>query len=312
MNFSNLWMNPLSSATIKIASRENKAEYGIKSQDKLEQNPPIGAPYAGLITASRTALDFFLSQKDGTTVNIQKAATQRLDSLLPIIVSTGKILEGTLLGLFENDPAVITEFFPSGRTELSTAKRGDLIGILNRFVDRSTAYQAELGAGWVTRLTNVRTQWTSNMALQSGAVSQVESARSLFELAWETLGWAFFDIARQLSVDNPRNPAVADTYFDFSVFTRRQSGNTDHHGYLIALTMDVDFTALINAQYKIHNMDGDLVSQGVTDSQGKIKVRLRKGFYRLSVAHVGYQEAVKQIQVFDDNDPLHEIFLERA
>lgn len=310
-NFSRLWMNPLTTSTIKIVSRENKAEFGIKSQDKLEQNPPVGAPYAALVAASRSALDFFLSLKDGTTVNMQKAATQRLDALMPILISTGKILEGTLLGLFEDDPAVITEFFPAGRTELSTAKRGDVIGILNRFVERATAHQVELGAGWVTRLTNLRTQWSTNMAMQAGAVSNVEAARSQLEAAWETLSWSFFDIAQQLAIDNPRHAGVADAYFDFSVFTRRQSGNSDHQGYLHVLAMDVDFTALINANYTVHDMEGNLKASGMTDSDGKFKVRLPIGFYRASVTQVGYRESKKEIQVFDDNDPLHEIYLER-
>lgn len=311
-NFSNLWMNPLTFSSITTVSRETKAEFGIKSQAKLEANPPVGAPYAGLIAASRSALDFFLGQKDGATVNMQKAATQRLDALLPVIISTGKILEGTLVGLFETDPAVVTEFFPSGRTELSGAKRGDVVGILNRLVERATAHQVELGAGWVTRLTNLRTQWTTNMSLQSGAVSQISSARGQIDQAWETLAWAYFDIAQQLSVDNPRNSAIANAYFDFSIFTRRQDSNTDKLGLLLALAMDVNFSPLINANYTISDIQGNLLESGTTDSEGKLRSKpLAIGFYRLWVSQVGYREAKMQIQVFDDNDPLHEIFLER-
>ncbi|HRH35789.1 MAG TPA: carboxypeptidase-like regulatory domain-containing protein [Catalimonadaceae bacterium] len=265
-----------------------------------------------MIASSRTAFDFFISLKDGATLNLQKAATQRLDALVPVMISTGKILEGTLLGLFESDLSVITEFFPSGRTELRTAKRGDVVGILNRLVDRATAHQAELGAGWVTRLTNLRTQWSTNMALQSGAVSNIVAARSQMDPAWETLAWAFFDIAQQLSVDNPRNAGIADQYFDFSVFTRRQSSNSDHQGFLHVLLMGPDFSPLINATYKVNDMDGNLVTSGTTDGEGKFKVNLPIGFYRVAANQVGYQEGFKQIQVFDDNDPLHEMFLDLA
>lgn len=311
-SFTALWSNPLLGSAILNSSRENKAEFAIKSQDKLEANPPIGAPYSALITASRSAVDLFLSFKNGVSKNMQMAATQRLDALEPLIVSTGKVLEAKIVTEFETDPAVITEFFPNGRTELSRAKRGDMQGILERLLDRATAHQAELGAGWVTRLTTLLGQWTTNMAIQSGAVSQLESARNQIEDAWETLSWAFFDLVIQLLIDNPRNPNISQVYFDFSVFTRRQSSNTDNQGLLLALAMDINFSPLINAPFTIHDMEGRLMDSGTTNGEGKLRSRpLPIGFYRLSVTQVGYRESKKEIQVFDDNDPLHEIFLER-
>lgn len=305
-----MWTNPLNSATILHASRENKSEFAQKAVGRLEQNPPVGPQYPPLIIACRAALDLFITAKDGTSLGLQKAATERLDALMPIIRTTGEVLEGRLKSDFESDPSVITEFFPNGRSAITNAKRGDVVSALNNWVARATEREAVLGAGWVTRLTNLRTQWTTNLDAQSGKISMVSSSRSDIDVAWETLSWAFFDIAQQLAVANPRNPLVANVYFDFSVFGGNTSGNSDGMGYLHVLLMAVDFSPLINANYKVNDMDGNLIKSGTTDSEGKFKVNLPIGFYRVAANHVGYQEGVKQIQVFDDNDPLHEMFLE--
>lgn len=311
-DYSGMWVNPMLTATILNASRENKSEFGQKSQGRLEQNPPVGPQYPPLITASRAALDLFITAKDGTSLGLQKAATERLDAMLPVIRTTGEVLEGRLKSEFEADPSVITEFFPNGRTAISNAKRGDVISALNNWVARATEREPILGAAWVTRLTNLRTQWLTNLDAQSGKISRVSSSRSEFDQAWETLSWAFFDIAQQLAVANPRNESVIKTFFDFSVFEGNSSSNSDGKGFLNVLLMAPDFSPLINANYKVNDMEGNLMSSGTTDSQGKFKVNLPVGFYRVAANHVGFLEGFKQIQVLDDNDPLHEMFLERV
>jgi hypothetical protein len=309
-NFSYLWNNALLTSGILKASRENKAEFGTKTQNKFEQLPPLGAPYAALIASSRTAFDFFISLKDGATLNMQKAATQRLDALLPIIVATGKVLEGKILSEFEADPAVRTEFFPRGRTELAEAKRGDVEGILNRLVARATAHVGALGAGWVTRLTTLRTQWTTNMALQSGAVAQVSSSRSQIDLAWETLSWAFYDLAQQLAIDNPRNAGVADIYFDFSVFTRRTNYDNDGKGLLKILLTNYSGEPLVNARITIKDQNGQLMDEGITNDEGRFtSSQLPIGFYDVLMEHMAYVTQLRQFQVFDNSDPENEVKL---
>jgi hypothetical protein len=311
-DYNGMWVNPLLTATILNASRENKSEFGQKSQGRLEQNPPVGPQYPPLITASRAALDLFITAKDGTSLGLQKAATERLDAMLPVIRTTGEVLEGRLKSEFESDPSVITEFFPNGRTAISNAKRGDVISALNNWVARATEREPILGAAWVTRLTNLRTQWLTNLDAQSGKISRVSSSRSEFDQAWETLSWAFFDIAQQLAVANPRNENVIKAFFDFSVFEGKSNSDTDGSGFLYVLLMAPDFAPIINANYKVNDMEGNLVASGTTDGEGKIKENLPTGFYRVAANQVGFLEGFKQIQVLDDNDPLHEMFLERA
>lgn len=310
-SFSYLWDNSLLSANVLRASRENKAEFGIKTIGKFEQNPPVGAEYAPLIAAGRTALDLFLLHKDGSTLNLQKAATQRLDALEPVIISTGKVLESKILSEFETDPAIITEFFPQGRTELSTAKRGDVEGILNRLVSRATVHQAQLGAGWVTRLTALRTLWKNNLNLQSGAVSIVSSSRSQIDLAWEIVAWAFYDLAQQLVQDNPKNAGVADIYFNFSVFTRRTNSAKDNSGLILLHVSTYGNEPIVNATVEVKNQAGQVVETGQTDASGDYKSKgLPPGFYDVTVKQeTNFVTRTHQFQVFDDNDPLHEIKL---
>ena len=310
-SFSNLWDNSLLSTGILNTSRENKAEFGIKTQGKFEQNPPVGSNYPPLVLASRTALDLFISHKDGSTLNLQKAATQRLDALEPLILSTGKVLESKILTEFETDPAMLTEFFPKGRTELSTAKRGDVEGILNRLVGRATVHSTQLGAGWVTRLTTLRTQWKTNMDLQSGAVSVVSSSRTQIELSWETLAWAYYDIAIQLAFDNPRNAGIADVYFDFSVFTRRTNAAKDNFGLIVMNVSTYSNEPIVNATIEIKNQIGQVVQTGQTDAGGNYTSKgIAPGFYDVTASQESmFITRTQQFQVFDDNDPIHEVKL---
>lgn len=86
-DYSSIWVNPLLTATHIVASRENKSEFSTKSINKLEANPPSGTEYPALIAACRAAVDLYQVAKTGTDTNLQKAATQRLDALEPIIIS---------------------------------------------------------------------------------------------------------------------------------------------------------------------------------------------------------------------------------
>lgn len=303
-DFSKLWENPLLSTGILKAGRENKSEFAQKAQGRLEQNPPIGAPFPPLITASRAALDLFITAKDGTSLGLQKAATERLDALMPIIRSTGEVLEGRLKADFESDPAVITEFFPRGRTAVSTAKRGDVLSVLNNWVARATERQGVLGAAWVTRLTNLRTQWTTNLDAQSGKISSVSASRSDFDQTWEALSWAFFDIAQQLALANPRNPTVADAYFDFSIFEGRTNYNADGKGKVKVLLTNYSNEPLVNAPVTVKDPNGQIVGSGMTDNEGRYESRdIPIGFYDVMVSFPNYLPRVYQVQVFDDRDP---------
>jgi hypothetical protein len=301
-NFSSLWDNPLLIPSILKASRENKSEFAQKAQGRLEQNPPAGAQFTPLIAASRAALDLFVTAKDGTSLGLQKAATQRLDAMLPTIRSTGEVLEGALKFNFESDPAVITEFFPQGRTAVSTAKRGDVLSILNNWVDRATERQAVLGATWVTRLTALRTQWTTNLDAQSGNISRVAGARSDIESAWETLSWSFYDIAMQLALANPRNAAVADVYFDFSVFNLGSSTATDGNSFLkVQVRSRFDKTPLANCKIIFADANGQEIERATTDLEGRYtSPAVPPGFYQLTAAQPDYVTQTNTFQTFDE------------
>lgn len=309
-DFRGIWDNVLLSFEILRASRENKSEFAQKGQGKLEQNPPVGAQYTPLILASRAAVDLFITAKDGTSLGLQKAATQRLDAMLPVIRSTGEVLEGHLKSAFETDVAVITEFFPNGRTAISNAKRGDVISALNNWVSRADERQGVLGAGWLTRLTNLRTQWTNNLDAQSGFVSRVDGARTDFESSWITLSWAFFDVVHQLYVDNPRNPEVADMYFDFSMFTGKTNSGNDGEGLLLATITTMAGEPITNVSATVLDQQGQIVHRGTTEDSNFFKSpSLPVGFYDLQLEHPGYVTRVQQFEVFDNNDPVNEIKL---
>lgn len=309
-DYSGMWVNPLLTATILNASRENKSEFGQKSQGRLEQNPPVGPQYPPLITASRAALDLFITAKDGTSLGLQKAATERLEAMLPVIRTTGEVLEGKLKVEFESDPSVITEFFPNGRTAITNAKRGDVISALNNWVSLATERQGVLGAAWVTRLTNLRTQWINNLDAQSGKISSVSASRSDFDQSWETLSWAFFDVAQQLALANPRNETVVNAYFDFSVFGGKTNSNTDGFGLIKLLVTNYGNEPLVNALVTIKDQAGQIRKEGMTTSEGLFSSgNLPIGFYDVLVSFPNYLPRVYQIQVFDDRDPVNTIQL---
>lgn len=300
--FEGMWLNPLITPSIIKASRENKSEFGQKSQGKLEQNPPVGPQYPPLILGCRAALDLFITAKDGTSLGLQKAATQRLDGLVPVIRSTGEVLEGNLKFLYETDPAVLTEFFPQGRSAVAAAKRGDMLSILNNWVKQAEARDAVMGASWVTRLIGLRTQWTTNLGAQSGRLSQVEGARTELELSWETLTWAFFDVSAQLAIANPRNASVVDKYFDFSVFAGRSSAATDGNAFLkVQILKRFDKTPLPNCSIVVADNNGQEVQTGQTDLEGRyLSKSLPPGFYQLTAGQQGYVTQTNTFQIYDE------------
>ncbi len=301
-DYSGLWDNPLLTPTALKASRENKSEFAQKSVGRLEQNPPVGAQFPPLIIACRGALDLFVTAKDGTSLGLQKAATQRLDNLMPIIRSTGEVLEGALKLYFETDPAVITEFFPRGRTAVAKAKRGDMLSVLNNWVDQAIERETVIGSTWVTRLTALRTQWTTNLDAQSGNISRVEGSRSDLEVTWETLAWAFQDVAIQLALASPRNPGIANVYFDFSVFSGRSNSANDGVSFLkVQILKRFDKTPIAKCSLTIADTNGQIQQVGETDLEGRFTSQgLAPGFYQLTASQPGFITQANTFQIFDE------------
>ena len=167
-----------------------------------------------------------------------------------------------------------------------------------------------MGAAWVTRLTNFRTQWTTNLDAQSGSISRLEGARTDLDASWETLSWAFFDIVHQLFVDNPRNPAVANQYFNFSIFGSKTSSSTDGVGTLRILVLTAAGEPLVNAYVEITDQNNQIIQTGSTNNGGFFESdEIALGFYDVLAKQNGYVPKIMQFQVLDDSSPDHEIRL---
>ena len=307
--FSVLWKNTLLTSFIIRSSRENKVQFSTHGLDALEKNSP-GLAYVPMVATARLAHTAFLAANQGTDLNLQKGSTDRIKALRKVINATSETLQAKVKVDFEDKPAVLIEFFPNGRTEVSTANRGDVIKILERWVKLTTTYQAEMGAAWLTRLTNLKQDWVALVGDQSGKKSEVKGSRSELDITWEALSWCFFDIAIEMLHQNRRNPAIIKPYFDYSVFEYGQDSDTDGLGRLVFIFLSAtDLSMRVNkVQMLVESVEGTFRKRYSADSQGDFRsANLPIGLYRCTFSKEGFADQTMDCEVFDDNDPVREV-----
>jgi len=93
------------------------------------------------------------AQQKGSTITKQDAYDDVIDFI--------KRKEGAVKSEFDKGSAVYTEFYPMGITEYATATVEGLKILLVRYVAAATKYKVQLGAAFLTSITDIQTAYTN-------------------------------------------------------------------------------------------------------------------------------------------------------
>ena len=126
--------------------------------------------------------------------------------------------------LEEDNPTLFKEFFPTGRTEFSSASRKGMGTSFDRFVKSLTDHKADVANG-ATLLKDAQAlaeHYTEARQQQAARKKQVKTAITTLDADETDLLVELFGAYTALLAYYYKTPERAETYFDFSMLPHRQ------------------------------------------------------------------------------------------
>lgn len=240
---------------------------------------------------------------------LKKGATIGLGSSVDEILESARTLESQVKFLYKVGSQKYAAFFPLGLTELNRAGKGEWPAILARLKAATAANTVQLGGTVAADWAGYQLAYTNANAGQVDKKGTVDQLRTQLLVDRKAMARQMFINLHSVAIQFVDVPCVA-TYFDQSIVDRKQNANTDHKGLLRFRLTNSGGMPLINAYALIYDQQGQLIEKLTTDDNGYAKSSsLDLGFYDATFSHPTFVTQTRQYQVFDNNDPLHEVVL---
>lgn len=294
-----LWKN-LFLAT--LVGRAAKKLFFDETLGRWRRNNP-SAVYDLIIAELEAAgVVFGVGQSDAET-NEQEAATIQLNDEFVKFKKTGRYLHSYVGSTWEDDNAKMELFFPSGKNELNTAKRGDVEKILNRWIELATEFSDDMDT-WPARLAAMKTKWKGLMDKQGGEKGDVDEGRQAADAGWQAIATVCQKFLLKLVQDFPNNPDKADVYFDTKPLELQKNTDNDNLGNANVLAKDSEGNFVAGAKIRFIGPGGFVVKTAITKADGSVMVRnLPVGVLTVTMEKLGYPLAEPEsCEVLDNAD----------
>jgi hypothetical protein len=202
-------------------------------------------------------------------------------------------------------------FFPKGLTYFHKANQGDKLPLIDAlikcFQEKATEFP-----GAADSLTSLRTNYLSASSSQALKKGDVKGSRSQRELARLSLANNLHELWLSAAAMNKGKPEVVKLLFNVSIFNKGTDKTRDGLGRLCLQIHDSDQKPIQQALIHIYSDNGPLVEKGMTDENGYYESKdLPIGFYTIKASQPGFNTLEESFQVFDHQDPLHELKWDR-
>lgn len=178
-----------------------------------------GGEYTPIITDSNTKYSQFYDSYllEDTSSVIQQGMTITVDNIIAEFKSKVKQQEGLIRSHFNVDTAEYQEFFPHGITEYTGAIKEDVLTLMERMVNRGTAYLLQLGQPFVDLFTDILSRYSAARTAQLqkiGTTKDLDTQTDQFQI--EGADQLFHNLL--FIADNFRNqPDMVRDFFDESI-----------------------------------------------------------------------------------------------
>lgn len=294
-----LWKNPFINVPV---GRENKSQFSTETVRRWKSANP-GGLHDVEIAAMEAAITAFEAGKTSAETNVRVVSTKKVEQYITKVADEGRRLHAFLSFTFSATPLVVLEFFPSGKSELSNPGRGDVLGILNRWIERTAVRTAQMGT-WPAELAALRTGWLAEYNEQTEEKGGVASGRTVVGDGWSGIATVSYDMVLKLARLNPANADILDVYFDFAPLNIRTNTDNDDLGNAEFVTRNAQEIAEPNVLITVLTLDSVVVRTGLTDSTGRLKMRnLPVGQYSIRAEKAQFVANLPAfIEVLDDED----------
>jgi len=181
----------------------------------LEKNNPAGI------------FDLIISQTEALIQNLHAADNQKYSYrgdrkgqavekvlLRQTIINYLRLKEGLVKSVFGKESAPYVEFFPDGLTLLYTSTDTGFTSALDILLKRTIQYEAELGTGFRTELTNLLNEWKQSNAVLRQAKAHLSSSQIDVRQGFEALGVQLSKNAYTIALAYMNQPEKAGVYFE--------------------------------------------------------------------------------------------------
>lgn len=176
-------------------------------------------PVAPEIAILETAYQKF---KDGlgelsTKSAFQKGGTISKQDAYDDVLDFIRTKEGTIKGIFKKGSAAYTEFYPQGLTQYHNASVEGMKVLLVSFAATADKYKVQLGAAFITELTDLQTAYVNARDEQVGKKSDNSTTQSRLRESRKELTLQLTKCVLGIAMHTLENEAAFNSYFNFGL-----------------------------------------------------------------------------------------------
>jgi hypothetical protein len=217
-------------ATLYLLARINEANFVRFLEDHLQRliANNAGGKYTPLITALTALLIEYKTTIDTRNLNqaLQESRTKSVDQSITSFrtLLSNKLYEIT--DIWDEDNAVFEEFIPHGMDEYYQAKKGNIGGLMNRFISACDLHRNDLPAGFTVPFVSAKDGYIANRTAQLALIATVDSNRVDVAIKRGALSLQVTKNLLTLGLEHLGRPEMAAVFFDQSIIRRpvKQNG----------------------------------------------------------------------------------------
>ncbi|MGB4774765.1 MAG: hypothetical protein WBP45_06320 [Daejeonella sp.] len=158
----------------------------------------------------------------GGTISKQDAYDDVLDFI--------KTKEGTIKGIFTKGSAAYTEFYPQGLTQYHNASVEGMKVLLISYVATAEKYKAQLGAAFITELTDLQTAYVNARDEQVDKKTDNSTTQSRLRESRQELTLQLTKCVLGIAMHTLKNEAAFNSYFNFGLLEVDNDKSTGEEG----------------------------------------------------------------------------------
>lgn len=239
----------------------------------------------------------------------KKGASYGLKNTWASIVEEVRRKEAWVRSKYDKNSPVYVTIYPQGLAPYQQTKRGEMSNLLFSLKSTFALYATDF-PGAADTFASLYTTFVDASSEQTGKKGQLGDSKLARRVARKALAGNLHEIWLTMAIHNMGQPEVVKTIFNVSIFNKGKNRDNDKLGRLVLLVLDEAGQPVREAKVEVRNMENQIVQKGKTKPDGRYKGRLLDiGFYDITVKQVGKQTHQARFQVFDNEDPMHELVM---
>ena len=226
--------------------KDKVVEFYDHHRNSLINQVALGAPFAGLVDPTNSAVENLKESLSSTTTNIalQKAKTLTVDDYIELFVGKAKEFEVNVRVFFKKTTPTYLEFYPQGMKPFNNVNKGSINKLMVQVVSAFKTHQDVLGAEFYDELNQIYTDFNVARDLQEQKMNDTKSTRSSWDDRLEVMKQQAFKNLLLIAIEYRGKPEKAKLFFDQSILhARHHKTDSESDAYILTVPKNSIATA---------------------------------------------------------------------